>query len=285
MFPAAFDYHRPSSLDEALSLLGSLDDAKLMAGGHTLIPMMKLRLAQPAAVIDIGGLSELSGVSEDGGTVRVGALTTHGELAASEILEQHAPLLAEAAAQVADPQVRNRGTIGGNVAHADPASDLPAVVMALGATMHLRGPGGERSVPAGEFFVDLMTTALQAGEVLTAISFPAFAARTGSAYAKLEHPASGYAVCGAAAVVGLDDGGNVARARLCFNGVTARPLDAAAVADALTGGDGSDHAIAAALDALDVPEPLSDPFASGGYRRALAREQGRKALALARERA
>jgi carbon-monoxide dehydrogenase medium subunit len=130
-----------------------------------------------------------------------------------------------------------------------------------------------------------MTTDLGAGEVLTAISFPAFAARTGSAYAKFEHPASGYAVCGAAAVVALDDGGNVRHARLCFNGVTARPLDAAAVADALAGGDGSDHAIAAALDGLEIADPLSDPFASGGYRKALAREQGRKALALARDRA
>lgn len=281
MFPAAFDYHRPSSLDEALSLLGSLGDAKLLAGGHTLIPMMKLRLAQPAAVIDIGGIAELSGVSVDGGTVRVGALTTHGELARSAALKQHAPLLAEAAAEVADPQVRNRGTIGGNVAHADPASDLPAVVMALGATIHLRGPGGERSVAAADFFVDLMTTDLGAGEVITAISFPAFGPRTGSAYAKLEHPASGYAVCGAAAVVELDGGGRVARARLTFNGVTARPLDAAAVAGALAGSDGSDSAIAAAIDRLEIADPMSDPFASGTYRRALAREQGRRALATA----
>jgi carbon-monoxide dehydrogenase medium subunit len=285
MFPAAFDYHRAGSLDEALALLGNLGDAKLLAGGHTLIPMMKLRLAQPAAVIDIGGLAELRGVSEEGGTIRVGALTTHGELAASETLKRHAPLLAEAAAEVADPQVRNRGTIGGNVAHADPASDLPAVVMALGATVHLRGPGGERTVAAGDFFKDLMTTDLGAGEILTAISFPAFAARTGSAYVKLEHPASGYAVCGAAAVVTLDGGGTVARARLCFNGVTATPLDAAAVAGALAGGDGSDAAIAAALDRLAIADPLSDPFASGRYRTALAREQGRRALALARDRA
>ncbi len=286
MFPAAFDYHRAGSLDEALSLLGSLGDAKLLAGGHTLIPMMKLRLAQPAAVIDIGGLAELSGVSEAGGTVRVGALTTHGELAASETLKRHAPLLAEAAAEVADPQVRNRGTIGGNVAHADPASDLPGVVMALGATVHLRGPGGERTVAAGDFFVDLMTTDLRAGELLTAVSFPAFAARTGSAYVKQEHPASGYAVCGAAAVVTLDGGGRVASARLCFNGVTATPLDAAAVAGALAGGDGSDAAIAAAIaGGLAVADPLTDGFASGRYRTALAHELGRRALALARDRA
>lgn len=285
MFPAAFDYHRAGSLDEALALLASLGDAKLLAGGHTLIPMMKLRLAQPAAVIDIGGLAELRGVSEAGGTVRVGALTTHGELAASETLKRHAPLLAEAAAEVADPQVRNRGTIGGNVAHADPASDLPAVVMALGATVHLRGPGGERTVAAGDFFVDLMTTVLGAGEVLTAISFPAFATRTGSAYVKQEHPASGYAVCGAAAVVTLDGGGTVSRARLCFNGVTARPLDASGVAGALAGSDGSDAAIAAALDHLAIADPLSDPYASGRYRTALARELGRRALASARGRA
>jgi carbon-monoxide dehydrogenase medium subunit len=285
MFPASFDYHRAESVDDALALLGRLADAEVLAGGQSLIPMMKLRLLQPAAVVDIGGLAELRGIAETGGTVRIGALTTHAELAKSDLLRRRCPLLAEAAAVVADPQVRNRGTIGGNLAHADPASDLPGVVLALGATLRLRGPGGARAVAAGDFFRGLMETDVGEGELLTAVEVPVRTGRTGSAYVKFEHPASGYAVCGAAAVVTLGDGGRVERARLCFNGITATPLDAAAVAGALAGGDAADAAIAAAVAGLAVAEPLADPFASGPYRVALAREHGRRALALARDRA
>ncbi len=285
MYPADCDYHRAASLDEAIGLLGEHPEARLLAGGHSLIPMMKLRLAQPAALIDIGRLAELKGITVDGGTVRIGALTTHAELAASEVLGESCPLLAEAAARIGDPQVRNKGTIGGNIAHADPGSDLPAVLVALGATVHLRGAGGERRVAAAEFFTGLLQTAMAPGEVLVAVEAAELGAGTGSAYLKVEHPASGYAVCGAAAVVGTA-GGEVGSASLAFNGVTATPHLAAAVGEALVGGDGSDAAIAAAVDGhLAIAEPLGDLHASGEYRAHLAAAYGKRALKRARDRA
>lgn len=285
MYPASFEYHRASSAEEALDLLARHPGARLLAGGHSLIPMMKLRLAQPAALIDIGRVKELAGVSEDGGSIRIGALTSHAELAASTALREHCPILAEAASKIADPQVRNKGTIGGNIAHADPASDLPAVLVALGATVHLRGKDGERGVPATEFFVDLLTTSLAEDELITAIEVPRLGAGTGSAYLKVEHPASGYAVCGAAAVVTLENG-TCSAASLAFNGVTATPLAARAVADALVGSDAGDATIAEAVAAkLSVPEPMSDLHASGDYRTALAAAYGKRALAAARDRA
>ncbi len=285
MYPAKCDYHRAASAAEAVDLLGQHDNAKLLAGGHSLIPMMKLRLAEPAALIDIGCIAELRGVSESGDTIRVGALTTHAEIAASEVLGTRCSLLAEAAGQIGDPQVRNKGTIGGNIAHADPASDLPAVLVALGATVHVLGAGGERAVAAGDFFVDLLTTDLQAGEIVTAVEVPASAPGSGSAYLKVEHPASGYAVCGAAASVSFD-GGSCAAAALAFNGVAAVPVDAQAVAGALIGTAADDGTIASAIEAhLAIEDPLGDLHASGEYRVALARTYGRRALEKARDRA
>lgn len=284
MFPTPFDYHRADSVAEALDLLGSLDGATLIAGGQSLVSMMKLRMVQPSAVVDIGRIAELHGISEQGDSIRIGALTTHAELAASELLGNRCPLVRQAASEIADSQVRNAGTVGGNVAHADPGSDLPSVLLALGATIHLRSAGGDRTVPASEFFLGLMTTAVAAAEVLTAVEVPAFGPRTGSSYQKFEHPASGYTLCGAAALVTLDGGGRVERARLCYNGLTATPLDAASVGDALAGGDGSDAAIAQAVaDHLEVPEPLGDAYASAGYRVAMAAEYGRRTLAAARD--
>jgi carbon-monoxide dehydrogenase medium subunit len=286
MIPAKFDYHRAGSLDEAIALLGSTAGAKVLAGGHSLLPMMKLRLAQPAALIDIGRLADLKGISRAGDRVRVGALTTHAEIAASPILLEDCPLLAEAAGKIGDPQVRNKGTIGGNVAHADPASDLPAVLVALGATLHLRGPAGPRQVPASAFFVDLLTTALGGNEVLLAVEVPRLSATTGSCYLKVEHPASGYAVCGAAATVSLAPDGKCAAASLAFNGVAAIPVKADGVAAALAGKVPNDAAIAAAVAGhLAVAEPLGDVHASGEYRVELARVYGRRALAKARDRA
>jgi aerobic carbon-monoxide dehydrogenase medium subunit len=285
MYPAQFDYHRASSVAQALDLLASKQDAKLLAGGHSLLPMMKLRLAQPANLIDIGGIAELSGIERSGSGVRIGALTTHAEIAASDLLKRSCPIVAEAAAKIGDPQVRNRGTIGGNLTHADPGSDLPGVVKALDATLHLVSKKGKRTVKASEFFVDLLTSAVGEGEILTAIEVEALGEGAGSCYLKFEHPASGYAVVGAAAIVRLRDG-KCESARLCFNGVTATPLDAQNVAAALAGKALDDAAIDQAVNEnLTASDPMGDVFASGEYRVHLAKVFGRRALKLARDRA
>ncbi|MEL7061292.1 MAG: xanthine dehydrogenase family protein subunit M [Acidobacteriota bacterium] len=278
MYPTTFDYHRATSVDHALELLSSAPDAKLLAGGHSLLPMMKLRLAQPETLIDIGRLDDLRGACLQDDLVHVGALTTHHELATDPVLRRHCPLICLAAEKIGDPAVRNRGTLGGNIAHADPASDLPAVLVALDAVVHLRGPGGARAVEARAFFRDLLDTEVRDDELLLAVEMR----RTGPgvAYCKHEHPASGYAVCGAAAWV---EGDHVA---LAWNGVTATPLDGRAVAEALAGSDLSDAAIEAALaEHLEVVDPLQDVQASGPYRAHLAQVYGRRALAAARDRA
>lgn len=285
MIPASFEYVRAGSLDEAVRLLGDHSGAKAIAGGHSLLPMMKLRLAQPETLIDIGRVPELRGVTEEDGALRIGALTTHAELASSEQIRARCPLLAEAASDVGDPQVRNRGTIGGNIAHADPASDLPAVLVACNATVHLRGGDGARAVAADDFFIDLLTTDLRSGELITAVTVASCPDGCGCAYVKVEHPASGYALCGAAARVVMRDG-SCTEAALCFNGVTPRPFDASAVASALVGGDAGDAAIDAAVkEHLQIDDPLGDLHASEEYRVELARVHGRRALKQARERA
>ncbi len=284
MYPAQFDYYRASSVDEAIRLLGEHEDAKLLAGGHSLIPVLKLRLAQPPALVDIGRIGELKGVTRDGGSCRVGALATHNDIAVSE-LRECCPLLAEAAGKVGDPAVRNKGTIGGNIAHADPASDLPAVLVAVGATIHMSGAGGARSVAAADFFTGLLETDVGDGEILTHVDVPCLGEGIGSAYLKFEHPASGYAICGAAAVV-MVEGSRCVSASLAFNGVTAVPHHAAAVGAALAGSDLSDEAIGRAVSAhLSVDEPLGDVQASGEYRVELAKIYGQRALAAARDRA
>jgi len=286
MYGAEFEYFRAESLDQALALLGEHDGAKLLAGGHSLIPLMKLRLAQPGALIDIGRLAELKGIAIEGGNVVIGALTTHTELVDSTEIESSCPILAAAAAVIADPQVRNKGTIGGNIAHADPASDLPAALVAADATIHLRGANGERTVAAKDFFVGLLTTAVEPGEIMTRIEVPVLPPGAGWSYLKMEHPASGFAVCGAAALVELVEGGNCSNARLCFNGVTATPYWSDALGEALRGqalnGSAIDTAIATHLRLTD---PLSDAFASGEYRAHLARVYGARALKAARDRA
>ena len=280
MYPASFEYFRAASIEEAVALLHRLDDAKVLAGGHSLLPIMKLRLAEPQALIDIGHIHILRGIGHSGDAVRIGALTTHAEIAESETLRRECPLLAEAASHIGDIQVRNKGTLGGNIAHADPASDLPAVLVVLGATVHLSGPSGDRRVGAGEFFTGLLETAVAEDEILTAVEVPRASAGSGSAYLKFEHPASGYAICGAAATV---DGGEVG---LAFNGVTATPHPATAVGDALSGSPLSDAEIDSAVDDhLRIDEPLGDLQASGEYRAELARVFGKRALKLARDRA
>jgi carbon-monoxide dehydrogenase medium subunit len=285
MFPAAFDYYRAASVDEALSLLAEHPDAKLLAGGHSLLPMMKLRLSQPSAVIDIGRIGALEQIDHHGDRVRIGALATHAAVAASRVVKQHAPLLSEVAVRIADQQVRNRGTVGGNIAHADPASDWPAVILVLDGRIHVSGRGESRTVAASRFFVGLLTTDLQASELITAIDVQATRPRTGCAYLKVEHPASGYAVCGAAALVSVTAAGACAEARVCFNGVAPAAFEAERVASALLGKPLTDDAIDAAVATLTVADPLHDVHYSGEYRVALAKAYGARALKLARDRA
>lgn len=285
MYPSKFDYHRPSSVQEAVQILSDNPDAKVLAGGHSLIPVMKLRLAAPAALVDIGRIDALQGISRSNGSIRIGACVTYNEIANSADVQAAAPLLAEAAGQIGDRQVRYRGTIGGNLSHADPASDLPAAALALGATLHVTGAGGSRTVSASDFFVDLMMTALQPDEILTEVEIPATAAGTGSAYVKFEHPASGYALCGAAALVSRGDGGSCTGASLCFNGVSSTAVSASGVASSLVGSDLSDDAIVSAVSGLSIPDATGDMFASAGYRQELAKSIGIQALLTARDRA
>ncbi len=269
MIPAAFDYVRASSVDDAIRLLGEHgDDAKLLAGGHSLIPMMKLRLAAPAMLIDITGIPQLDAIRVDGNRVTIGALTKHAALAASDALKKTAPALWDAANQLGDPQVRNRGTIGGASAHGDPSADYPAVLLALDATFTVVGKGGERKLRAGDFFREMFDTALGAGEVLTAIAFDA---APKSAYVKYHHPASHYAVVGAAAVLTLN-GGSIATARVAIAGVGDSAFRAGGVESALAGVRGSDEAAVAAACAgtASGQDARSDTFASGAYRAAMA---------------
>ena len=284
MYTPTFDYHRATTLDEALSLLNDNPDAKVLAGGHSLIPAMKLRLANPGTLIDIGRVDDLKGISSANGSVTIGSLTTHAMIAASD---QVPGGLAEAASMIGDPQVRNKGTIGGNVAHADPGSDLPTVLAALGATFHIAGQGGERSVSAADFFLSLMETSLAAGEILTAIEVPAEGAGTGSAYAKLASPASRYAMVCAAATVTVD-GGSCSAVGVSIGGLTMIPLRASSVEEALMGASLDEGSIAAAADAVqnDLGDDLlSDIHASADYRRAMASVFVRYALSAAVERA
>lgn len=284
MYPAQFDYHRATSLEEAFSLLDQHQDAKLIAGGHSLIPMMKLRLAQPEAVIDIARIDALSGIQEAGDRISIGALTTHTELAASELLQQKCGLITAAAQEIGDVQVRNRGTIGGNVAHADPGADLPAALIALGATIHLQSKDDRREVAAADFFVDLLTTDLGTNEIVTSVSVPVLSDTTGYSYLKFEHPASGYAVVGAAAWVCMANG-KCEAAALAINGVTVTPYQGDAIATELVGGDLSDQTIATAVEAVQPQDPLSDVFASANYRSHLARVYARRTLIAARNNA
>ena len=272
MYAAAFDYYRARSLAEARQLLAAHPGAKLLAGGHSLVPLLKLRLAAPSAVVDIGRIPELRGISRSGDVVRVGALTTHTELAASTELRGAAEALSEAAAVVGDPAVRNRGTIGGNVAHADPASDLPTVLVALGARMVAAGEQGERTIDADQFFTGIMATALADGEILVAIDVPVAGPGQGSAYEKFAHPASRYAVVGAAALVTIENGTCTA-ARVAIGGPLPHARRASAVERALIGKPASPETIAAGarLVADDLGgDATGDLFASAEYRKAMA---------------
>ena len=286
MYASEFQYFRAASLQEAHALIAAHPGAKLLAGGHSLLPLLKLRLAQPDALIDIGRVGELQGVTAGDGHVRIGALTTHADIAASPVVQASAPALAEAAGLVGDPAVRNRGTIGGNIAHADPASDLPTVLVALGAQVIASGPSGERTIPAGEFFLGLMTTALSDDEILAAVVVPSAPAGQGQAYAKFSHPASRYAVVGAAAAVTLG-GGTVTAAQVAVGGLVPAAVRASSVERALVGTSGDAAAIAAAAAALaaDLHDVTGDIFASAEYRAQVAPVYVRRALAAAVARA
>jgi carbon-monoxide dehydrogenase medium subunit len=273
MFAAPFDYARPTSLDEALALLARHgDEAKLLAGGHSLIPAMKLRLAQPKVVIDIARLDVLRTIEEHDGRVAIGALATHAEIAASRTVASRCPVLAEAAAAIGDLQVRNKGTIGGSLVHADPAADWPAVMLALDAELDIAGPGGRRTVKAGEFFRGLFETAVQPNEILCGIRVSPAAS---AAYVKTEQKASGFALCGVAAVIDA----RAKRVRVGVTGVAPAAYRAAAVEQALDGQALDAKTIAAAArQAASGVSPLSDIHASADYRAHLAQVNTARAL-------
>jgi carbon-monoxide dehydrogenase medium subunit len=287
MYAPSFDYYRARSVADAHQLLAAHPGAKLLAGGHSLVPLLKLRLAAPPALVDIGRIPELRGISRQGDWIRIGALTTHAELAASADLRDGAPALADAAALVGDPAVRNRGTIGGNIAHADPASDLPTVLVALDARMVAAGPGGERTIPADQFFTGIMTTALSEDEILVAVHVPASARGQGSAYEKFSHPASRYAVVGVAARVAVTNG-TCSAARIALGGLLPNARRASSAERALIGKALSDDTIAAAAEqvAADLGNDVAgDIYASAEYRRAMAPVFTKRALTNAAARA
>jgi aerobic carbon-monoxide dehydrogenase medium subunit len=286
MYSSNMDYYRATSLNDAIKALEKHKGAKLLAGGHSLIPSMKLRVANPPMLVDIGHVKGLSGIKVTKKEVRIGALTTHAAVAASAEIKEACPILAEAAALIADPQVRNRGTIGGSLANADPASDYPTLITALDATLTVTGPNGERQIEARKFFKDLFTTALKRDEVLTTIRVPAYGHMPGmgGAYLKHRHPASNYAVVGVAAMIGLEDG-KVSRAVVVVGGATSNPLHAKSVESALKGLEPTEENIVAATDQMDFEATLGDPYASVDYRAHLAKVLTKRGLMLAAERA
>ena len=281
MFAPDFDYHKASSVAEAIQLLDANDGAKLIAGGHSLIPLLKMRLARPTALIDIGGIAGLKGITVNNGTVRIGALATHWEIASSQDAAHACSMLAEVAGGIGDPQVRNRGTIGGNVVHADPASDWPAVLTALNARFLIQGPGeSSRTASPNEFFGMIFEPHLAANEVLTAVEVPVFAANQRAEYAKITHPASGYAVVGEAVVVTMD-GDRCTEASIAMGGLVPVPVKASSVERALTGQVLNVENITAASNqvANDLgSEVIGDFYASAEYRRAQAAVEIRHAL-------
>jgi carbon-monoxide dehydrogenase medium subunit len=279
MIPAAFDYQRASSLARAIELAQSdLDGSKFVAGGHTLLPTLKLRLASPSRLIDIGGIADLRGIEVGDSSIRIGALTTHAELLGSEPLYEALPIFRQAAGLIADPQVRNRGTIGGSLANADPAADWPAVVIALQADIEIAGAKGSRRVSARDFFVDIFATLLAPGELLTAIHIKKPEPATRFNYRKIRHPASGYAVVGVAVGVRLKDG-IVAEISIGVTGAASHAFAADAATDFLAGKPLSRENIEkAALLVSESVECLSDRYASTEYRASLVKTEIARAL-------
>ncbi len=287
MYSYPFSYHRPGTVDEALALLTEFgDDGKVIAGGQSLLPAMKLRLAAPGHLVDIAGIADLTGIRETGAGIEIGALVTHHQLATDPLVAAQSGLLAESANVVGDLQVRNRGTIGGTIAHADPAGDYPAVVLALDADIVARGPGGERVIPASEFFAGLFTTALEQDELVTAIRIASLPAGAGTRYEKLANPASGYALVGVAAVVTLAADGTIASAKVGITGAADVAYRASSVEAALAGTTPDDASVkAAAATATSGRDLLEDVHAPATYRERVTRNLVRRAVLTAASRA
>lgn len=287
MYPAAFEYHAPTNVKDALGLLGRYkDDAKLLAGGHSLVPMMKLRLAQPKHVIDLRKVPGLSGIKEDGGVIVLGAMTTHWQMESSTLLKSKCVILAETASVIGDPAVRNLGTIGGSIAHADPAADQPATLIALGAEMVCEGPKGRRTVKVDDWFQGLMATALGEDEILVELRVPAWPGGTGGAYLKFPHPASRFAVVGVAALVTLDKEGKCTRASVGVTGAGTKAVRAKGVEAGLTGKKLDAATIeAAAQKAADGVDVQADLQGSVEYKAHLCRVFAKRAVTEAVKRA
>jgi carbon-monoxide dehydrogenase medium subunit len=288
MIPAEFQYYAPATVAEAISLLQQHDEAKVLAGGHSLLPALKLRLSQPPVLIDIGKVADLKRIFVDRGSrVTVGASVTYHEVATNQDVQQACPVLAECVGQIGDIQVRNRGTLAGSLAHADPAADLPAVALALGATITAQGPNGSREIGADDMFVEMLTTALEPNEIITDVRFPTVGQGEGAAYAKLRHPASRYAIVGVAAYVKLGAGGNVEACRIGVTGAGPKATRQTAAEAALVGTSGDEAAISAAAEQSgEGMDYLGDIHASEEYRRAMVKVFTKRALteAIARAR-
>jgi carbon-monoxide dehydrogenase medium subunit len=279
MYPAQFDYHTPGTVREALDLLGRYkDDAKLLAGGHSLLPAMKLRLAQPKHLVDLRKVPGLTGIKEEGGVLVIGAMTTHYTVESSAVVKSKCPVLAATAGQIGDPMVRNMGTIGGSLAHADPAADYPACIIALGAEMVAEGPKGKRTIKADDFFKGLLTTALAADEVLTEVRVPVCGPKVGTNYQKFPHPASRFAVVGVAAVLTVD-GGKVTKASIGITGAGTKATRAKGVEAGLVGKALDAATVQAAADkAADGVDVQADLQGSEDYKRHLLRVFARRAI-------
>ena len=287
MFPASFGYLTAHSVEEALQLLTKHgEDAKLIAGGHSLIPAMKLRLASPRYLIDLGTVPGLRGVRVDGDTLTIGPLTVHADVASSDLVRKHVSGLADAASVIGDPQVRNRGTIGGSIAHADPGADFPVILTALNASFVLQSPAGKRTVAADNFFCDFYSTAMAANEVLTEVRVPVPPSGGGTAYDKLAHPASGYVVVSAGALVIRQPSGQCASARVAIGGMGSHPVRATAIEATLQGQPLTPEVIAAATaKAVEGTDPDDDSYASADYKRHMATIYARRAIEAAVKRA
>jgi len=287
MFPASFGYVAAHSVEDALDLMAKHgEDGKLLAGGHSLIPAMKLRLQSPRTLIDLGTVAGLRGIRLDNNELVIGALTVHGDIAASDLVRKHLPGLAEAASVIGDMQVRNRGTIGGSVAHADPGADFPVILTALNAAFVVQSKAGTRIISVDDFFTDFFTTAMSANEILTEIHVPLPGAASGSAYTKLPHPASGYVVVSAGALITRQASGTCTASRIAIGGLGSGPLRAIATEMELQGKPLTPQLItSAAAKAADESDPVDDPYASADYKKYVATVYARKAIETAVERA
>jgi len=279
VIPASFDYVRPGSVADAVQAIGEAgEDGKVLAGGQSLIPVLRLRMSYPSVLVDVGRIPELQGVRDDGDAPVIGAMTTHHEVMRDALVRAHAPLIAQATETIADPQVRHRGTFGGALAHADQAGDLPAVALALGCEFVATGTGGERRIPASEFFLDYLTTALAPDEVLTSVRVPNLGDGWSSHYEKFNRVAQAWSIVGVAALVRRSNG-SIAEARIGLTNMGSTPLRASATESALAGADATDDAVAAAAEhAADGTSPPSDLSGQSDYRQHLARVLTKRAV-------